>query len=72
MNVTVSIATPGPQRAHHAGARFFGWTASRRTRRAPVTSSPRRIERPAISDTLCDPDRPEALPPLVVDEPTIA
>jgi len=29
------------------------------------------IERPAISDTLCDPDRPEALPPLVVDEPTI-
>jgi len=29
------------------------------------------IEHPAISDTLCDPDVPEALPPLVVDEPTI-
>jgi len=29
------------------------------------------IERPAISDTLCDPSQPEALPPLVVDEPTI-
>ena len=29
------------------------------------------IERPAISDTLCDPAQPEALPPLVVDEPTI-
>ncbi len=29
------------------------------------------IETPAISDTLCDPARPEALPPLVVDEPTI-
>ncbi len=29
------------------------------------------LERPAISDTLCDPERPEALPPLVVDEPTI-
>ena len=29
------------------------------------------IERPAISDTLCDPMQPEALPPLVVDEPTI-
>jgi GTP-binding protein len=30
------------------------------------------IEHPAISDTLCDPARPEALPPLVVDEPTIS
>jgi len=29
------------------------------------------IEQPAISDTLCDPAQPEALPPLVVDEPTI-
>ncbi|MFO1407152.1 MAG: translational GTPase TypA [Steroidobacteraceae bacterium] len=29
------------------------------------------IEHPAISDTLCDPAQPEALPPLVVDEPTI-
>jgi GTP-binding protein len=29
------------------------------------------IEIPAISDTLCDPIKPEALPPLVVDEPTI-
>jgi GTP-binding protein len=30
------------------------------------------IEHPAISDTLCDPARPEALPALVVDEPTIS
>jgi len=30
------------------------------------------IEHPAISDTLCDPSRPEPLPPLVVDEPTIS
>ena len=30
------------------------------------------IERPQISDTICDPARPEALPPLVVDEPTIS
>jgi GTP-binding protein len=29
------------------------------------------IEHPHISDTLCDPARPEALPPLTVDEPTI-
>jgi GTP-binding protein len=29
------------------------------------------IEIPAVSDTLCDPSQPEALPPLVVDEPTI-
>jgi GTP-binding protein len=29
------------------------------------------IEHPKISDTLCDPARPEALPALVVDEPTI-
>ena len=29
------------------------------------------IEIPAVSDTLCDPAQPEALPPLVVDEPTI-
>jgi GTP-binding protein len=29
------------------------------------------IEAPAVSDTLCDPAQPEALPPLVVDEPTI-
>jgi GTP-binding protein len=29
------------------------------------------IEHPAISDTLCDPAAPEALPALVVDEPTI-
>jgi len=30
------------------------------------------MEQPKISDTLCDPDRVEALPPLVVDEPTIS
>ncbi len=30
------------------------------------------IERPLISDTLCDPARPEALPPLTVDEPTVS
>ena len=29
------------------------------------------IEIPAISDTICDPAHAEALPPLVVDEPTI-
>ncbi|HEY6644806.1 translational GTPase TypA [Povalibacter sp.] len=29
------------------------------------------IERPEISDTICDPSKPEALPTLVVDEPTI-
>ena len=30
------------------------------------------IERPQISDTICDPARPEGLPALVVDEPTIS
>lgn len=30
------------------------------------------IEYPEISDTVCDPLAPEALPPLVVDEPTIS
>lgn len=30
------------------------------------------IEHPQISDTLCDPANVEALPPLVVDEPTIS
>ena len=30
------------------------------------------IEYPEISDTICDPSAPEALPPLVVDEPTIS
>jgi GTP-binding protein len=30
------------------------------------------IERPQISDTICDPAAPEALKPLVVDEPTIS
>jgi GTP-binding protein len=30
------------------------------------------IEYPQISDTICDPAKPEALPPLVVDEPTIS
>jgi GTP-binding protein len=30
------------------------------------------IEHPQISDTICDPQRPEALPALVVDEPTIS
>jgi GTP-binding protein len=30
------------------------------------------IEYPEISDTVCDPGAPEALPPLVVDEPTIS
>jgi GTP-binding protein len=29
------------------------------------------IELPRISDTVCDPEHPEALPPLDVDEPTI-
>ncbi len=30
------------------------------------------IEHPQISDTICDPAKPEALPALVVDEPTIS
>jgi len=30
------------------------------------------IEQPKISDTICDPSKPEALPTLVVDEPTIS
>ncbi len=30
------------------------------------------IEKPEISDTICDPGAVEALPPLVVDEPTIS
>ncbi|WP_448510493.1 translational GTPase TypA [Immundisolibacter sp.] len=30
------------------------------------------VEGLAISDTLCDPERPEAMPALTVDEPTIA
>jgi GTP-binding protein len=30
------------------------------------------IERPLISDTVCAPSAPEALPPLTVDEPTIS
>jgi GTP-binding protein len=30
------------------------------------------IEKPQISDTICDPGSPEALPQLVVDEPTIS
>ena len=30
------------------------------------------IEYPEISDTICDPDKPEALAALVVDEPTIS
>ncbi|MEX0617501.1 MAG: translational GTPase TypA [Pseudohongiellaceae bacterium] len=30
------------------------------------------IENLHISDTLCDPEKPEALPPLTVDEPTIS
>ncbi len=30
------------------------------------------LERPHISETLCDPEHPEALPRLIVDEPTIA
>lgn len=29
------------------------------------------IEKPHISDTLCDPEHVEALPPLTVDEPTV-
>jgi len=30
------------------------------------------IEAPNVSDTLCDPESPEALPPLTVDEPTVS
>ena len=30
------------------------------------------IEHPEISDTICDPAKPEALPALIVDEPTIS
>jgi len=30
------------------------------------------IEAPNVSDTLCDPDVPEAMPPLAVDEPTVS
>jgi GTP-binding protein len=30
------------------------------------------IAHPKISETICDPDKPEALPPLAVDEPTIS
>ncbi|MEN8175568.1 MAG: translational GTPase TypA [Pseudomonadota bacterium] len=30
------------------------------------------LEAPNVSDTLCDPEYPEALPPLSVDEPTVS
>jgi GTP-binding protein len=30
------------------------------------------IEHPQISDTLCEPGKPDPLPPLIVDEPTIS
>jgi GTP-binding protein len=30
------------------------------------------LESPNVSDTICDPERPEALPPLTVDEPTVS
>ncbi len=30
------------------------------------------VDKLSISDTLCDPDHPEALPPLSVDEPTVS
>jgi GTP-binding protein len=30
------------------------------------------LESPNVSDTLCDPERPDALPPLTVDEPTVS
>ncbi len=30
------------------------------------------VDKLSISDTLCDPDHPEALPPLTVDEPTVS
>ncbi|HIE56003.1 MAG TPA: translational GTPase TypA, partial [Chromatiaceae bacterium] len=30
------------------------------------------IDAPNVSDTLCDPEYPEALPPLTVDEPTVS
>ena len=30
------------------------------------------IEAPNVSDTLCDPDHPEALPHLTIDEPTVS
>ncbi len=30
------------------------------------------IEAPKVSDTLCDPEHPQALPPLTVDEPTVS
>ena len=30
------------------------------------------IEAPNVSDTICDPSQPEALPPLAVDEPTVS
>jgi GTP-binding protein len=30
------------------------------------------LDAPNVSDTVCDPDRPEALPPLTVDEPTVS
>ena len=30
------------------------------------------IDAPNVSDTLCDPDQPQALPPLTVDEPTVS
>jgi GTP-binding protein len=30
------------------------------------------IDNPRISDTVCDPKHPEALPPLTVDEPTVS
>ena len=72
--VVVDRERQGAQRAHHAGAwASSACIASRWTKRARATSSrspassiPRSPTRSAIRRT------PEALPPLVVDEPTIS
>jgi len=75
-NTPVSIVAPDHKKRNGRVLELFGFNGLERVNLEGATAGDiimfSGIEQLDISDTLCDRDHPEALPPLSVDEPTIS
>jgi len=74
-NESVSIVAPNHAARRARVLELFGFDGLKRQRVQSASAGDivvfSGIDKLGISDTLCDPDHEEALPPLTVDEPTV-
>ncbi|MEE4184171.1 MAG: EF-Tu/IF-2/RF-3 family GTPase, partial [Gammaproteobacteria bacterium] len=75
-NTAVSIVNPGGSKRSGRVLEIYGFNGLERVKLPAATAGDivmfSGIEQLDISDTLCDREHPEPLPPLTVDEPTIS